>query len=127
MRKAMGAVVAIGLAVPMMLAAAQAGPEASVRRCGWLENPTPGNWWLTDQNGQWVLATQGAPQPTPDPMDAIPDISTHDYVKTNGEYGYACACLEGQFDEATKGVLKVTAFKQLPLQACRTDKKLPKP
>ncbi|MGO4871492.1 MAG: DUF4087 domain-containing protein [Roseiarcus sp.] len=127
MRKAMWAVLAVGLTAPMVLGAAHAAADASARRCGWLENPTPGNWWLTDQKAEWILATQGAPQPTPDPMDMIPDISVHDYVKTNGEYGYACACLEGRFDQATKHVLEVTAFKQLPLQVCKTDKNLPKP
>ena len=90
-------------------------------------NPTPGNWWLSDQKGQWILATQGVDPPTPDPMDAIPDISAHDYVATGPSAGYACACLDGRFDEAAKRVLSVTAFKQLPLQTCKGDKKLPKP
>ena len=36
-----------------------ASPEAAERRCGWLQNPTPSNWWLEDKDGVWVLATQG--------------------------------------------------------------------
>ena len=30
-------------------------------RCGWLENPTPGNWWLRDARGLWIISAQGGP------------------------------------------------------------------
>src|SRR4051794_7098625 len=45
--------------------AREGGPRSSSaasitdRRCGWLSNPTPGNWWLFDGHGEWILATQG--------------------------------------------------------------------
>ena len=41
------------------LALAMLPARASENRCGWLVNPTPGNWWLTDRDGTWTLATQG--------------------------------------------------------------------
>ena len=24
-------------------------------RCGWVVNPTPGNWWLNDRDGSWIF------------------------------------------------------------------------
>jgi len=38
-----------------------AAPKADItqKRCGYLDNPTPANWWLTDRDGEWLgLATQ---------------------------------------------------------------------
>ena len=37
---------------------------AKENRCGWLENPTPGNYWLTDKDGDWTISTQGKEGPT---------------------------------------------------------------
>lgn len=28
-------------------------------RCGWVDNPTPANWWLTDRDGEWVIGVPG--------------------------------------------------------------------
>ncbi|WP_241975054.1 DUF4087 domain-containing protein [Paraburkholderia sp. BL17N1] len=28
-------------------------------RCGWLQNPTPANWWLDDKDGIWTLSVMG--------------------------------------------------------------------
>jgi hypothetical protein len=94
-------------------------------RCGWLENPTPANWWLRDAEGLWILSAQGSAPVTG--MDLIPDISAHDFVKTNGPYGYACACLNAQFDAAQKRASRIISVRQLPLDKCRQDTKLPKP
>jgi hypothetical protein len=111
------------LAVAMLGAvpAAQAAPE---RRCGWLENPTPANWWLTDRDGQWILSTQGR-EPV-DGMEAIPDMTTRGWVETNGSYGYGCACLV--LDTAPgRRVLRVLSAEALPLARCRADRALPRP
>ena len=107
---------ACGLTLP-----ASAAPE---RRCGWLENPTPGNWWLTDRDGQWVLSSQGR-EPV-EGMEEIPDMTTRGWVATNGSYGYGCACLV--LDTAPGGrVQRVLAAEPLALSRCRGDRALPRP
>ncbi|MFN3498292.1 MAG: DUF4087 domain-containing protein, partial [Pannonibacter indicus] len=40
------------VAASLLAAPASAAPE---NRCGWIVNPTPGNWWLTDRDGDWIL------------------------------------------------------------------------
>jgi hypothetical protein len=109
-------------AVPARAAAAT--PAKGVRRCGWLSNPTPANWWLTDSEGQWILATQGADQAPG--MDEMPDMSTAGWVETNGHYGYGCACMTITADAEGK-VTRIADAQPKPLKQCRADKKLPKP
>jgi hypothetical protein len=105
--------------------AAQAGAALADTRCGWVVNPTPGNWWLADRQGQWILTTQGLDR---DPgMDKIPDLTTHDFVRTNGYYGYACGCITGAFDTGAKVVIEIKRFARKPLSACRKDKGLKAP
>ncbi|HEX8309286.1 MAG TPA: DUF4087 domain-containing protein [Allosphingosinicella sp.] len=100
--------------------------EASkgVRRCGWLSNPTPANWWLTDSQGQWILGTQGADQAPG--MDEMPDMSTAGWVETNGHYGYGCACITITADGEGK-VTRISDAQPKPLKQCQADGKLPKP
>ena len=109
-------------AAPASLAAAPAARAA--RRCGWLVNPTPANWWLTDSEGQWILATQGADQAPG--MDEMPDMSTAGWVETNGHYGYGCACMTIEAD-ADGTVTRVADAQPKPLRQCRSDRKLPRP
>jgi hypothetical protein len=106
-------------------AAAAPAKPASARRCGWLVNPTPGNWWLTDAEGQWVLASQGSEPPTG--MDEMPDMSIAGWVETNGHYGHGCACLTITYDPATEQVTRVADAQPKPLKQCRADKRLPRP
>jgi hypothetical protein len=109
-----------------------AAPEApvvpasakAVRRCGWLSNPTPANWWLTDSQGQWILGTQGADQAPG--MDEMPDMSTAGWVETNGNYGYGCACMTITADSEGR-VTRIADASPRPLKQCRADRKLPKP
>ena len=44
---------------------------------GWLQNPTPGNWWLVDRDGEWTIGTQGGET-----------ISVEDVAKRAGTIGY---------------------------------------
>lgn len=104
--------------------ASDARPADGVRRCGWLSNPTPANWWLTDSQGQWILGTQGADQAPG--MDEIPDMSTAGWVETNGHHGYGCACMTIASD-AQGRVTRVADASPRPLEQCRADRKLPKP
>lgn len=105
--------------------AAAASPAEGARRCGWLVNPTPGNWWLYDRDGEWILATQGS-EPVPG-MDDMPDMSTSGWIETNGHYGYGCACVTLAQDPDSRRVTKVADFQPKPLKLCRADKRLPRP
>lgn len=107
---------------PAPLAAAAAAKGQ--RRCGWLSNPTPANWWLTDRDGQWILGSQGAAQAPG--MDEMPDMSTAGWVETNGSYGYGCACMTITAD-AEGRVTRIEKAEPKPLKQCRADRKLPKP
>jgi hypothetical protein len=103
---------------------AAAASAKGVRRCGWLSNPTPANWWLTDSENEWILATQGADQAPG--MDDMPDMSTAGWVETNGHYGYGCACMTITADAEGK-VTRISDAQPKPLKQCRADRKLPKP
>ena len=104
--------------------AAVAAVAKGVRRCGWLSNPTPANWWLTDRDGQWILGSQGADQAPG--LDEFPDMSTAGWVETNGHYGYGCACMTITAD-AEGRVTRVEDAEPKPLKQCRADRKLAKP
>ncbi|MGL4230528.1 MAG: DUF4087 domain-containing protein [Casimicrobium sp.] len=95
-----------------------------VNRCGWFSNPTPSNAWLTDRDGQWIIASQGGHQ-------ADGDWPTHppkQWVNTNtGSYGYGCACVKMIVRPGTRFVETIVSTKALPLARCRNDKLLRKP
>lgn len=98
--------------------------HAAENRCGWVENPTPGNWWLTDADGQWSIMTQGGHEAAG--MDLIGDISAGDYVATNGNYGHACGCMQVDTD-GQSAIARIMSFRQLPLAKCENDASLPAP
>jgi hypothetical protein len=104
---------------------APAGRAATARRCGWLHNPTPGNWWLIDRDGEWVLATQGGDQAPG--LDSMPDMTTAGWAEVNGHYGYGCACATITGDPATRRVERASRFEPRPLRLCRSDPALPPP
>lgn len=108
----------------LILVAGLGGAWAAKTRCGWLVNPTPGNWWLTDRDGDWVLMTQG--QEARDAvMDNLPEFDQSQYVATNGYYGYGCACLSVDLDAAGETIVRVHSGKTIPLARCRNDPSLP--
>ncbi|HEX2762951.1 MAG TPA: DUF4087 domain-containing protein [Allosphingosinicella sp.] len=109
--------------MPAPRAAVQAAPSRA-RRCGWLHNPTPGNWWMVDREREWVLGVQGGRQAAG--MDDLPDMSGAGWVETNGHYGYGCACATITADPSGE-VKAVAGFEARPLRACRADKALPRP
>ena len=57
-------------------------PAGAERRCGWLANPTPANYWLNDRDGEWTLSAQGGYRAPG--MDEMPDMTTNGWVETNG-------------------------------------------
>jgi hypothetical protein len=113
---------ALNAAEPALPAAASAA--IGVRRCGWISNPTPANWWLTDAEDQWILSTQGGDQAPG--MDEMPDMSTAGWVETNGHYGYGCACMTIASNPDGR-VTRIADAKPKPLKQCQADRNLPKP
>jgi Protein of unknown function (DUF4087) len=95
-------------------------PTAFERRCGWVDNPTPANWWLIDREATWEIGIQGGHQADGD----MPDFGTA-WVETNGHYGYGCACVNMRADNVTHQVLVIRDAKALPLARCRADQALP--
>ena len=94
---------------------------AAENRCGWFVNPTPANAWLTDAQGQWIIATQGGEQAEGD----WPEIT--DWVETNGHYGYGCTCMRVTTDKAESRILVIHSTKPLPLSKCTNDPALSRP
>jgi hypothetical protein len=109
----------------LLAGSALAGPARSETRCGWLQNPTPGNYWLRDSETEWIASAQGGYQANG--MDNIPDLSVREYVRTNGYYGYACVCMTVSVDRANKRITSIETVSQKRLDDCRRDPKLPRP
>lgn len=103
---------------------AAAAPASTERRCGWLHNPTPANWWLVDRDGEWLIGAQGGYQARG--MDEMPDMTTAGWVETNGHYGYGCACMDVTTDARSRRVTRIASAQPLPLRQCRQDPALPR-
>lgn len=93
-------------------------------RCGWYSNPTPGNHWLEDKDGEWILGVQGGHQAE---GDYPPEFTISQWMATNGFYGYGCACLSVKVDKKEGLVLEVAGAKAHPLSACQNDPALRNP
>jgi hypothetical protein len=98
-------------------AAAPAKPET---RCGWFENPSPGNAWLHDRDGEWTIAIQGTYEARGD----WPRFKDSQWVPVNRSYGYGCACIRAVVDAKTSQVVRIISAKARPLGACRRDRAL---
>ena len=110
----------------MLLAATAAQtPAGAERRCGWLANPTPGNYWLTDRQGEWTLSAQGGYQAPG--MDEMPDMTTRGWAETNGHYGHGCACMRVTTDARTRRITRIFSARPVPLRQCGADPRLPRP
>jgi hypothetical protein len=96
---------------------------AGERRCGWFENPTPGNATLTDRDGEWEIATQGGHQADGD----WPEFSDAQWVETNGHHGYGCACMTVIGDGQAHTVSSISKATARPLSVCRKDRHLHEP
>jgi len=92
-------------------------------RCGWIDNPTPANWDLTDRHGTWLIGAQGGYQAKGD-VPQIPESKKY-WVNTNIHYGYGCACLKVKTDPKQKRILEIKGGQALPLARCYSDKTLP--
>lgn len=92
--------------------------SAAETRCGWFENPTPSNAWLIDRDGEWLIAAQGGYQAEGN----WPDFADDQWVKTNVNYGYGCACMNVTVDKAKHRIVKITSATPKALSVCRNDK-----
>jgi hypothetical protein len=97
-------------------------PDRLETRCGWFSNPTPGNAWLYDRDGEWTIGIQMGYQAEGD----WPEFSPKQWIKTNVNYGYGCACLKVRVDRATKKVIEIESARARPLSVCRRDRALRK-
>lgn len=90
-------------------------------RCDWFENPTPGNVWLNDKDGEWVISIQGGYQAEGD----APEFAAEQWVLTNaGSYGYGCACLQVRVNRRMRQILEIKSATAKPLAVCRRDHRL---
>jgi hypothetical protein len=106
------------LALPILLLAFPA--QAAEKRCGYVENPTPGNWWLTDRAGEWIMSTQGSEGA--EGMETIPEsFYERGWVRTNGSYGYRCGCLTVDVDRRAQRITRVRSAQALPMNKCTAD------
>lgn len=115
------------LALSLLGASPAATPQgvAAQNRCGWLVNPTPGNFELVDRDGRWLLSSQGGYQAPG--IDDMPDMSVAGWVEDNGSYGHGCACLEVTTNKRSMKITRLIASKPLPLARCTSDRTLPRP
>jgi hypothetical protein len=124
------AVAKLVLLVTFCLIVPQSGRAERVprleKRCGWIVNPTPGNWEFFDRHGQWEIARQGEEGA----VDGLPEdrpTGKNWWVATNsGGYGYGCICLDVISDKQAKKLVKIEGGKSLPLKRCRTDRSIRK-
>lgn len=98
------------------------GPRVETR-CGWFVNPTPGNAWLIDREGEWLIGVQGGYQAEGE----WPVFSDSQWVRTNVNYGHGCACIKAMLDKRLLKVIEIRSAKVRPLSACRKDKTLREP
>jgi hypothetical protein len=113
----------VALLLATSVCGAQGEAEPAKLRCGWFENPTPANAWLTDRDGDWIIAVQGGHQASGD----RPVFPRARWVRTNGNYGYGCACMKLVADPQTGFVQEIVSSYPLSLKICRTDRALTEP
>lgn len=100
------------------------GPPLRVQtRCGWFVNPSPANVWLEDRDGEWTVGIQGGHQAEGD----WPVFKRSQWIKTNREYGYGCACMQVVADPNTREIITIYSAHAKSLSACRDDHSLKAP
>ena len=113
----------IRTAVLVMTLAAPVQAQVFETRCGWLDNPSPANWWLTDADGSWTLSVQG--QGAPPASFDFEWQGARSWVETNGSYGFGCACMDVAVNHETRWIEAAQSVRWLPLSRCDADPALP--
>ena len=104
---------AVAIATATPIPPVQQSSDAFETRCGWFENPTPANIWFWDRDADWTIGVQGGYQVKGNwPW---PNFKRGQWVRTNGEHGYGCACLQMRVNKQTLEVLEI---KRLVLDRC---------
>ena len=106
-----------------LLIAAPAAAQPLETRCGWYANPTPGNHWLTDADASWTLHSQGGAMAPG--WDTVEISGTPEWVRTNGYYGYGCACARMAVRDGE--VVRIASMRWIPLARCEADPALDAP
>jgi hypothetical protein len=102
-----------------MIALAPLAARAASVRCGWLDNPSPGNAYLYDKDGEWTIAVQGGYQAI---GDWPPVFKPGQWMRRGpGDYGYGCVCLTVKLDLNEKKILTILSGEARPLSVCRKD------
>jgi hypothetical protein len=78
-----------------------------------------------NREAEWILSVQGGYQA--EGMDAMPDMSTLGWTRTNSKDGYGCACLTVEMDRVEKQITHLLSAQRLPLSCRRADRSLPRP
>lgn len=108
---------------PATPAASPQVPDSHLR-CGWFDNPSPGNATLTDRDGEWTVAMQGMFSA----KGKWPSFKAPNWVRTgNGSAGYGCACMRVLEDADQHRIVRIVSTQVKPLAACRHDKTLKEP
>ncbi len=98
------------------------GANASEKRCGWFDNPSPANAWLIDKDGEWIIAVQMGYQAE---GKWPPKFLEGEKIDSgNASYGYGCACFEVETDSTKKRIVKIISTETKTLATCREDKSL---
>jgi hypothetical protein len=117
-------VVLIPSMFPIAAADAPLSTSKTTRRCGWFENPTPGNVTLSDRDGEWEISKQAGHEASGN----LPTFDDEQWVTTNsGGHGYGCACMSMKADTQSHEVSSFTGAKARPLAVCRRDHSLHEP
>lgn len=108
----------IVIACSTTLVLASPAPSQLVQRCGWFDNPTPGNAWLYDRDGEWIIGIQGGHQASGN----WPRFASSHWVRTGrGNAGYGCTCMKVLADAESHEVARIVSARALALSVCRTD------
>jgi hypothetical protein len=94
---------------------AETGPPAL--RCGWWDNPTPGNVFFTDRDGEWTVAMQGMYEADGD----WPNFARDQTAPRDAPHRHGCACARMQADPQSHLVSRFTDAHARPLKVCRSD------
>jgi hypothetical protein len=72
----------------------------------------------------WTIGAQGGYQAKG--IENIPNSDGKEVVRTNGNYGYNCACLNVAVNSNLRRIIGIQGGESLPLSTCREDPNLPK-